>query len=354
MSALFERLGLWGNLGVIVLAAGVILIAGYKLEGWAERISRRTGLGQVFAGMILLAIATSLPEIATSVTAALRGDIQLAVNNLLGGVIMQTMVLALADIVGGKRALTGRAPSFGLLIQGVGLILLLSVVAVVASLDAHWKDHGWFADVGPGVIVAVYVAMQFITMRAQRDPRWKPAADKAGSAETEEVEEDEPKTDAQISLRALLFRFALGSAAIAVGGFLVVVCTEQIAESTGASTSFLGFTLVALTTSLPEVATSFTAARRKRGLAAVSNVFGSNSFDVALLGLVALLVDGSLFADFMVPAVFAAALGITLTGIYLLGMLERRDRAILGMGWDSALVMLLGISAMWIMFLLGG
>jgi cation:H+ antiporter len=359
MNALFERLGLWGNLSVFLGAAAIILVAGYKLENWADRIGRRTGGGQVFAGMILLAIATSLPEIATSATAALRGDTQLAVNNLLGGVVIQTMVLALADVVGGKRALTGRAPSFGLLIQGVGLVLILSVVAVVASLGAHWKGSAWLTDVGPAVIVAVYLLMQFVTMRAQRNPRWKPAARDHGRGEQEQSveghsDEDVQDADDPLSLGALLVRFGIASAAIFVGGWVVVVCTEQIARSTGASTSFLGFTLVAFTTSLPEVATTFTAARREHGLAAVSNVFGSNGFDVALLGLVALLVEGSLFAESLVPAVFAAALGITVTGIYLLGMLERRDRSIVRMGWDSVSVLLLGAGGMWVMFLLSG
>jgi cation:H+ antiporter len=86
VDAFFARLGLWGNVGAFALAALAIFVAGSKLERCADRIGKRTGLGQLFAGMLLLAVATSLPEVATSTTAALRGEVQLAVNNLLGGV----------------------------------------------------------------------------------------------------------------------------------------------------------------------------------------------------------------------------------------------------------------------------
>jgi cation:H+ antiporter len=353
VDALFARLGLWGNVGAFALAALAIFVAGSKLEHYADRIGRRTGLGQLFAGMLLLAVATSLPEVATSTTAVLRGEVQLAVNNLLGGVIVQTMVLAAADALGSGRALTGRVPSFGLLIQGVGLVLILAVTVAIAGLDAHWKDARWFSAAGPNLIVLVYFVMQYVTMRTQAQPRWMPTRGREEESSPDDTTSPGAgEADEDNSLAGLASRFLVAAVIVCGAGWLVVVCTEQIAEATGAATSVLGFTIVAFATSLPEVGTTMSAARRGHGLAAASNIFGSNAFDVALLGLVAGLAQGPIFAGFLIPSVFAASVGILLTGIYLLGMLERQDRTIARMGWDSAAVLLLGFAGIWVMFLL--
>jgi cation:H+ antiporter len=102
-----------------------------------------------------------------------------------------------------------------------------------------------------------------------------------------------------------------------------------------------------------QFSTTLSASRRGRGITAVSNIFGSNSFDTALLALVAAMSSGPLFADALIPTIFAAGLGIILTAIYLVGMLERKDRTILRMGWDSAAVLVLGTLGIWMMFELG-
>jgi cation:H+ antiporter len=353
MRELFKSLGLWGNIAVFVAAAALILVAGSKLERWAERIGRVTKLGDVFAGMILLAVATSLPEIATSATAALHGNVGLAVNNLLGGVILQTMVLAMADVVGKRQALTGQAPSFGLLLQGVGLVLVLATAAVVASLESHWRDLTWVSDAGAGAIVCVYVVAQYVTMRSQRNPRWSPTRANDEHEATDRATDRSDQQSENESLSSLVVLFAIGSALVCAGGYAIVQATESIAASTGASQSFLGFTLVALATSLPEVSTTLAANRRGHGVTAASNIFGSNSFDVSLLLLVALMTQKPLFADALIPSLFAASLGIILTAVYLIGLLERQDRTILRMGWDSAAVMLLGFGGIWIMYVLG-
>lgn len=346
-----KALGLWGNGALFVAAAVLILVIGGKLERWAEQIARIGKLGDMFAGMILLAISTSLPEVATSVTAALRGQVGLAVNNLLGGVVLQTMMLALADLVGRRRALTGSAPSYGLLLQGVGLIMMLSTTAMAAGLEAHWRDRAWLADVGPAAIATVYILMQYVAMSARGTPRWKPTLgeDEPGF---DEVASDGKTGDPEKmpSLKRVLLMYAIGSALVFIGGYTVVLSTEHIAESTGASQSFLGFTLVALVTSLPEASTTIAAVRRGHGITATSNIFGSNSLDVALLALVALIAGGPTFAGALEPTVFAAGLGILVTAIYLVGLLERRDRTIARMGWDSLLVLLLGFCGIGIMF----
>lgn len=101
---------LWLNLVLFVPAAALIGWAGARLERYADVLSRRTGMGQAFTGVLLLAGATSLPEVATTVSAiVVIGNPSLAVHNLLGGVALQTALLAVADAATGRRGDPTRA-----------------------------------------------------------------------------------------------------------------------------------------------------------------------------------------------------------------------------------------------------
>ncbi len=349
MTSFFSNLGMFGNVTVFIVAAAVILFAGSTLERSAKLLGERTKLGEMFAGMVLLALSTSLPDITTSLTATLRGHTDLAVNNLLGGVILQTMVLAVADIVGGKKALTARAPSYGLLLQGVGVIFVLATAIVAASLEQHWSKVTWVSDVAPAMIAVVYGVVQYLIVRNHGNPRWNPAEARGAEQVAPAAEQDTSATPEQESpklkeqpLHRLLILFGTASAFVCAGGIAVVLATEHIAQATGASEGFLGFTLVAFVTSLPEISTTIMATRRGHHVAAASNIFGSNSLNTATLALVAVVASGATFSGTFMSSIFSASLGIVLTAIYLLGMLERRDQTILRMGWDSAWVLVLG------------
>lgn len=331
-------------IGAFFIGAALIWFSGVRLEKIAARLGNVTGLGQVFAGMILLAVATSLPEIATSMTATLRGEVDIAVFNILGSIVVQTIILSLADAIGKKGALTGRYPSFGLIIQGCGLLILLAFTTAIITVNLHWKNVEWLNLSGPAAIACMYVLVQFVVMRAQKNPRWKP------SSEDGEETEEGYKGDEKSSVKSLAWRFGLLSLIILSAGFVTVVAVETFAERTGASKNFLGFALVSLVTSLPEVGTTLIAARRARGVTAISNIFGSNGFVLALLLVIALLHQGNIFKEQFIPAIFACAFGMLLTLIYLLGMLERRDKTIARMGIDSWLVLIVGLSGMWVMF----
>src|SRR3546814_3276238 len=97
---------LWANLGMFAAAADAVWFAGSRLARYAASISDRTGIGAAFLGLILLGGITSLPEIAVTVTASLAGSAALSVNNLLGGVAAQFVVLAIADAVHGRDTIS--------------------------------------------------------------------------------------------------------------------------------------------------------------------------------------------------------------------------------------------------------
>jgi cation:H+ antiporter len=337
----FSSYSLPVNALAFVIGAVTIWLAGTRLERCVDGIAERTGLGKAFLGLLLLATATSLPELATTVSACLAGNTDLAVHNLLGGVVMQTAVLAVADLAMGRRALSYVAPQFALLLQATGLVLLLSVILAGMPILARISDGqpaylrlavaAWCA-----AIVASFVFMFHQAYHGQGTPKWHPR-DKPDDQGGEPGQE---AADRQ-ALRALVMRFVLASLWVMLAGFAVARSGEAIAEQTGLGSSFVGFTLVAVATSLPEISTSVTAVRRNHAETAFSNIFGSNAFDSALLVVVATIAGGTSLVESLTPSTqFAAGLGIFLTCIYLWGLLERRDRTIGRLGWDSAAVVL--------------
>ncbi len=340
------------NLAVFGVAAAVIWWADTRLERVSDSIARRTGLGAAFAGLILLAVATSLPEVATTVTALLTGNPQLAVHNLLGGAAFQVVVLTIADAAVGRGPLTRFAPSYGLLIEGVGVVFMLAVAVAALVLDTGTSvtlHSGLQLGIDPVALTLplIYVAVLVLTRRAEKRPKWRPVAD------DEQPEDGLQPGRAPGRLAGLGLRFALLALLVAAGGWAAATTADVLAVQTGLGSGFVGATLLAAATSLPEVSTTTAAVRHGNEDVAVSNIFGSNGFDVALLALVSIMAVGSLGSAQAQSAVFTAALAIGLTCVYLYGLLERSDRAVARLGIDSIVVLVMYIAGMAVLYGLG-
>ena len=130
----FSTYPLWLNLLIFSAAAVAVWIGGTKVAGYADELARRYHLSRAVLGMFLLSGITSLPEIATSFAAASSGNADLAVNNLLGSIMMQVALLAVSDMVIGKRALTSVVPDALVLLQGSCNIVLLALVSVAITV----------------------------------------------------------------------------------------------------------------------------------------------------------------------------------------------------------------------------
>lgn len=355
----FDAYSLWLNALIFLLAAGTIWFAGVRLERYAEAISDRTGLGQAFTGLLLLSTATSLPEVATTITAvALLNNPRLAVYNLLGSVALQTAILAIADRADRKSgALTHFSPRFVLLIQGVGLLLLLQLT--IAGVTARGLPTIVSISVWPVIVFLAYLNTLYLTYRYHGQPRW--TASKADDVPMEEPAKPEdsgetPGRDDQDhqrlrSMRSVWWLFSGFSLLVLVAGWAVAQLADVLAEQTGLGDAFLGATLLALATALPEVSTTTTAARNGRYSLAISNIFGSNAFCVALLLLAELLYGGgTIMAHVGDALVFVCAIGAIMTSIYLWGLLERQDRTVFGIGWDSAAAVVVYFGGMAVLY----
>jgi cation:H+ antiporter len=335
-------LPLWLNVIVFLVAGAAIWWSGTRLERHANEIAEQTGMGQAFTGTLLLAAATSLPELATTITAiVVLNDVTLAVNSLLGGVALQTALIGLADGLKRKRgALTSFNPEFPLLIQSVGLVLFICIV--IAGITAEGKPVVLDVSAWLILLLLAYVAIMRLTYVHRNRPRWRPADTASGQEEETDSERGRQSSPNQHRSKARLWmRFGMLSALVLAAGWFATHVAETIAKESGLGSAFVGATLLALATSLPELTTTILAARRRHYSMAISNIFGSNAFDLTLLVLADVLFrDGTILERAEVSAVFVALIGAVMTCVYILGMLERADKTILGMGWDSLIALL--------------
>ncbi len=319
---------MWVNSVVFTVAAAFVWWSGTRLVVHAERIARATGLTHGVAGLALLATATSLPEVATTVSGARLGASRLVVNNLAGGVAMQTAVLAAADLFAARGALTAFAPNAALLLQGVVLVVLLGATLAAAAGELPAIGH---VGLGTVAVFALFLVGLHAARMYEKRPSWLPR-----EADEATLNERSAETEEGHALWRHAAAFAGFAAVTFLAGWTVAVVGKALAEQSGLGSSFVGATLVAASTSLPEVSTTVAAARRGAFAMAVSNIFGSNAFCLALLLLGDVIVtEGPILEAMDASAMFAASLGLLLTGIYLWGLVERRDRTFLRLGVDS-------------------
>ncbi len=325
--------------GLVAAAAALVWFAGTRLTHAVDQVARRFGLGQAFAGMVLLGGITSLPELAAVSTSAATGNATLAVNNLLGSAAVNVLLLVLADIVFGRGALTGVVAKPATLMQGVLGMMLLGVVAVVV-LAGDLPIGGMGA--GTLFVLAASLFAMRLSSRYERRDTWRPV-----NAPEETPADDDDRS--RSSLRLIAGTAALGALILAAGAVLSL-SADGIATQAGLSSGLVGFLLVAFATSMPEVSSVTEAVRAKRYQLAVGDIFGTNLFNLSLLAVADLLSTGEPVLAAAGPfEVIGALTALLMTGAFVVGLLERRDRAVLRMGYDALAALVIfcvGVAAM--------
>jgi cation:H+ antiporter len=329
----FVSLPLPANVALFAGAAALVWISGLKLSAYAKIIAERTGAEQAFVGILLLGAVVSLPEMATTVAAAALGDARLAVNTLFGGIAATMAILAVTDALTGSDALSTDISHPIVLLQGV-LVVLFLVVAASGIVVGDWSIGG--VGIWTTTLLALYVLFILVVKRYGTSEPWvardKPAAENTNARDTTH---QDGRSLVEISLRT-----GGAAAMILLSGFVLAVSGQGLAEQTGLGTSFVGMLLGGVATSLPEVTTTIAAVRLAQYEMAFADAFGTNLFSVMLLFVVdAVYRGGPILNEVDRFSLFAALLGILLTAIYLAGFIERRHKAVAGMGLDSVVVL---------------
>ena len=334
------------SIGIFLVAAAAIWVAGIRLSTATDLLSSRLGLGEALGGMILLAIATNLPEIAITASAALHHDLVLAIGNILGGIALQTVVLVFLDIFGLRRAdpLTYRAASLVLVLEGVLVVAVLTLV-VVGNQLASPLVFGWFPPV-EGLIALAWIGGVYLIGKARKGLPWLERSVAPPDGQRKPREHSRAKTHHAsategITTRRVAARFILASVVTLVAGAALELTSESIAAYVGMNGLIFGATILAAATSLPEVSTGMEAVKLHDYEMAFSDIFGGNAF-LPVLFLMAVLLSGSNVLQLAHRAdVYLAGVGILLTVVYIWGLIFRPRRQILRMGIDSLAVLVI-------------
>jgi len=311
-----------------------------RLSNTTDVLSKRLGLGEAVGGAILLAVATNLPEIAIVVTASINHNLDIATGNILGGIAIQTVVLAVLDGFGVRDSpLTYRAASLVLVVEGALVVALLAIVVDGTRLDA---DAIYGRVTGPAVLIAlIWVLGLWLVARAQRGLPWHEQGNAPDGQEhpmghrTTMVERRGPSTG-----RAAI-EFAIAAGVTLAGGVALERLSESISTRVGLSGVLFGATVLAAATALPEVSTGLQSLKLGDYQLAVSDIFGGNAF-LPVLFLPATIISGTaVLPQAHNSDVYLTALAILLTVVYVCGLLFRPARQWARLGPDSIAVVAL-------------
>ena len=345
-------LPLWASLLTFCLCAGAIWVAGIFLSNYTDVLSDRLHLGAALGGLILLAVATNLPEIAITISATMSGHLDVAVSNILGGIAIQTVVLVALDAFGVRvpRPLTYQAASLRLVLEGAVVAAVLAVVVMGTQLPRTATAFRLSPDVV--AIAAVWVAGLVLTQRAAKLP-WQDNGN-APDSQPEPRGHSSRKRAAAATTTGITTRKALGvfgGAAIVtlVAGALLEESGVQAADHFGLSGVLFGATVLAAATALPELSTGLTAVRSGDYQLAFGDIFGGNAFLPVLLLLATVLGGKAVLPNAHNSDLYLTALGMLLTIIYMAGLVFRPARQHARLGVDSIAVLgvyLLGVAGL--------
>lgn len=257
---------------ILLIIGFVLLIKGadFFVDG-SSSVAKILKVPTIIIGLTVVAFGTSMPELSVSVTAALRGSNDLAVSNVLGSNIFNLLVVlgccALVKPVAAKWSLLKKEFPFSILITII-LLLVDSDFSIMKVIDGN---KGFVLGRWAGLLFLIlFVLYIYATVKSALRSR----------AEAKDMEEEEYKT--MSTLKSGIY-IVIGLIGIVWGGNLVVDSASNIALTFGWSQTFIGLTIVALGTSLPELVTSVVAARKGENDLAVGNVVGSNIFNILLI-----------------------------------------------------------------------
>ena len=302
---------------IALFLAGLLLVifgSDYLVEG-ASGIARRSGLSEFVIGLTIVGMGTSAPEMVVSFIGAASGNADVAVGNVLGSNIFNTLLIlgATALILPMEISRSNRLKDIPI---NLGITILLIALGLWGKGLGRWDG---------AVLLLLFIAYMVFTFRSGESSPSEPDAK-------------------QKALWLQILMVAGGIAALIVGGRLFVDNAVLLARSFGVSDKFIAITLLAGGTSLPELATCIAAAIKKKGQLALGNIIGSNIFNILLILGGSALINPLSFADISpvdMGVILASALA--LLSACLIGcrnVLDRLDGVLFLLLWITYMVYL--------------
>ena len=250
-------------LQVLLLIGGLALIvfgADWLVDG-ASGIARRFGLSEFVIGLTIVGMGTSAPEMVVSFIGAFQGNADIAIGNVVGSNIMNTLL-----ILGVTALILPMVITPSNWKRDIPMNILITVLLIVLGLEYtifHFGTNGLSRWDG-GILIALFIAYMVLSFKGNKPD-----------------EEDSPAKQRSIWMCLLLI--VAGIAGLAFGGNLFVNNATELARALGVSDKFIAITILAGGTSMPELATCVVAAAKKKGQLALGNIIGSNVFNILLI-----------------------------------------------------------------------
>lgn len=328
----------WLKFAACVAAIG---LAGPMLTRYGDVIAQLTGLSRSWIGLVLLATATSLPELFTglsAVTVANAPDI--AVGDVLGSCVFNLVMLVLLDELSRDEPMYRRVDQGHILTAGFGVILIGTAGALL--LLSQNGLHASFLHISvytPIILLIYFVAMRAAFVYERSTPR--PPSNIAP-----------PRG---MTLSAALVRYGAAAAVVIAAGTWLPFIGNEIADIMGWRQSFVGTLLIASATSVPELVVTLSALRLGAVDMAIGNLLGSNLFDILVLAIDDIAyTKGPLLAAVSPAHAITAFAAVVMTGIFIVAMLYKPATRLRGtIGWVSIALLLVYLFSAYSIYLYG-
>jgi len=331
---------LWLQLALCLVVIGV---AGWRLSRYGDILAEKTGLSASWVGLLLLATATSLPELVTGISAVTVANApDIAVGDVLGSTVFNLLILVILDALYRKESLYTRAAQGHILSAALGA-LLIGFAGFSLLLDQNGLGFA-LGHVGlySPLIVLIYLAAMRAVFHYERHT-------------LAEFTEAAAARYPGITLRRAWAGYLAAAAAIVAAGSWLPFVALDLAELMGWGQSFVGTLLVAAITSAPEVAVTLSALRIGAVDMAIANLLGSNLFNIAILAVDDVFYSpGPLLAAVSPSHVMTALTAVMMSALVIVGLIYRpRGRAVLGLSWISIGLFLLYLLNTWFLYQYG-
>jgi cation:H+ antiporter len=255
-------------LSILYILVGVVVVlwGADRLTEGAVGVAERLHIPQLVIGLTIVAIGTSMPEFCVSFVSALKGTADLAVGNVVGSNIFNSLL-----IVG----ITAMVAPMTILKNTVRLDIPFALLASII-LAAFCYD-GELTRLDAGILFGLFVVFMFITLQHAKKGK------KEQGARSEKQEASSKEQGEEMPVWKIVLLILVGLACLVLGSNVFVDGATKVATALGISDAVIGLTVVAMGTSIPELATSVVAARKGNSGIAIGNVLGSNVFNILLV-----------------------------------------------------------------------
>jgi cation:H+ antiporter len=295
-----------------IIATAIIVITGSRLSKYGDLMADMLGWGKMFMGIILLASVTSMPELMTGISSVVILDApDLAVGDIVGSCAFNILIISLMDLFyDHKKPLTSVAQPGHIIAASFGIILLC-LVAFAILMPSFFGTILWIGEFSILFLVFYPVAIRVIFLYDKKENNHR----------------EERKNPYSLTLKQVVFRYALNAVILMAAAMLLPYFGEHLAEASGLGQSFFGTLFIAASTSLPEVVVSIAAIRMGTIDLAIGNIFGSNIFNIAILALDDIMYTKGPIFQFTSPNHIIPVLGtIIITAIGIIGIVFKEEK----------------------------